>query len=88
MAEKPGEMRRSGFRVEGLGLMEKKMETTIMGNQMEKKMENDMETGIIMILGVRVTWTFQCSSFLGLLWFFGLGLLLGLPKRYYIGGSR
>ena len=26
--------------------------------------------------------------FLGLVWFFGLGLLLGLPKRYYIGGSR
>ena len=28
--------------------MEKKMETTIMENQMEKKMENEMETGIIM----------------------------------------
>ena len=27
--------------------MEKKMETTIMENQMEKKMENEMETGII-----------------------------------------
>ena len=26
--------------------MEKKMETTIMENQMEKKMENEMETGI------------------------------------------
>ena len=32
--------------------MEKKMETTIMENQMEKKMENEMETGIIM--GYRV----------------------------------
>ena len=29
--------------------MEKKMETTIMENQMEKKMENEMETGIIMV---------------------------------------
>ena len=29
------------------GIMEKKMETTIMENQMEKKMENEMETGII-----------------------------------------
>ena len=29
------------------------METTIMENQMEKKMENDMETGII-IRGFRV----------------------------------
>ena len=28
--------------------MEKKMETTIMENQMEKKMENEMETGIIL----------------------------------------
>ena len=27
-----------------LGVMEKKMETTIMENQMEKKMENEMET--------------------------------------------
>ena len=27
-----------------LGIMEKKMETTIMENQMEKKMENEMET--------------------------------------------
>ena len=26
-----------------IGIMEKKMETTIMENQMEKKMENDME---------------------------------------------
>ena len=31
-----------------IGIMEKKMETTIMENQMEKKMENEMETGIIM----------------------------------------
>ena len=29
--------------------MEKKMETTIMENQMEKKMEHEMETGIIMV---------------------------------------
>ena len=28
--------------------MEKKMEATIMENQMEEKMENEMETGIIM----------------------------------------
>ena len=28
--------------------MEKKMETTIMENQMEKKMENEMEAGNIM----------------------------------------
>ena len=30
-----------------LGIMEKKMETTIMENQMEKKMENEMDIGII-----------------------------------------
>ena len=30
-----------------IGIMEKKMETTIMEKQMEKKMENEMETGII-----------------------------------------
>ena len=30
-----------------MGIMEKKMEATIMENQMEKKMENEMETGII-----------------------------------------
>ena len=29
--------------------MEKKMETTIMENQMDKKMENEMDTGIIMV---------------------------------------
>ena len=29
--------------------MEKKMEATIMENQMEKKMENEMEAGIIMV---------------------------------------
>ena len=29
--------------------MENQMETTIMENQMEKKMENEMETGIIMV---------------------------------------
>ena len=29
-------------------IMEKKMEITIMENQMEKKMENEMETGIIL----------------------------------------
>ena len=31
-----------------IGIMEKNMETTIMENQMEKKIENEMETGIIM----------------------------------------
>ena len=30
-----------------IGIMEKKMETTLMENQMEKKMENEMDTGII-----------------------------------------
>ena len=36
-------------------IMEKKMETTIMENQMEKKMENEMETVIIQgIIGIRV----------------------------------
>ena len=30
-----------------MGIMEKKLETTIMENQLEKKMENEMETGII-----------------------------------------
>ena len=30
-----------------MGIMENKMETTIVENQMEKKMENEMETGII-----------------------------------------
>ena len=30
-----------------IGIMEKKMETTILENQMEKKMENEMENGII-----------------------------------------
>ena len=30
-----------------MGIMEKKMETTIMENLMEKKMENEMEAGII-----------------------------------------
>ena len=30
-----------------MGIMEKKMEATIMENQMEKKMENEMETGIL-----------------------------------------
>ena len=29
--------------------MEKKMEATIMENQMEKKMENEMETRIILV---------------------------------------
>ena len=29
-----------------IGIMEKKMEATIMENQMEKKMENEMETGV------------------------------------------
>ena len=33
-----------------VGIMEKKMETTIMENQMKKKMENEMETVIIMFL--------------------------------------
>ena len=37
------------------GIMENKMETTIMENQMENKMENDMETGgIFNPLGFRV----------------------------------
>ena len=31
-----------------IGIMEKKMETTIMENQVEEKMGNEMETGIIM----------------------------------------
>ena len=30
-----------------IGIMKKKMETTTMENQMEKNMENEMETGII-----------------------------------------
>ena len=30
-----------------IGIMEKKMETTIMENQMEKNMENEMDIGII-----------------------------------------
>ena len=34
------------------GIMEKKMETTIMENQMEKKMENEMETGIYYVFGL------------------------------------
>ena len=29
-----------------IGIMENQMETTIMENQMEKKMENEMETGV------------------------------------------
>ena len=29
-----------------IGIMENRMETTTMENQMEKKMENEMETGI------------------------------------------
>ena len=32
-----------------IGIMEKKMETTVMENQMEKNMENEMETGIIIV---------------------------------------
>ena len=36
--------------------MEKKMETTIMENQMEKKMENEMETVFMYgIIGIRVS---------------------------------
>ena len=31
-----------------MGIMENKVETTIMENQKEKKMENEMETGIIL----------------------------------------
>ena len=31
-----------------IGIMENQMETTIMENQMKKKMENEMETGIIL----------------------------------------
>ena len=30
-----------------IGIMKKKMEATIIANQVEKKMENEMETGII-----------------------------------------
>ena len=30
-----------------IGIMENKMEATIVENQMEKKMENEMETGIL-----------------------------------------
>ena len=30
-----------------IGIMENKLETTTMENQMDKKMENEMETGII-----------------------------------------
>ena len=30
-----------------MGIVENEMETTIMENQMEKKMENEMETGIV-----------------------------------------
>ena len=30
-----------------IGILENKMETTIMENQMEKKMENEMETGVV-----------------------------------------
>ena len=33
-----------------IGIMEKKMETTIMENQMEKKMENEMETAIYRVM--------------------------------------
>ena len=33
-----------------IGIMQKKMEATIMENQTEKKMENEMETGIILEL--------------------------------------
>ena len=46
-----GQKLRAALRQWGLGLrqfvMENKMETTILENQMEKKMENEMETGII-----------------------------------------
>ena len=31
-----------------IGVVENQMETTIMENQMEKTMENEMETGIIL----------------------------------------
>ena len=34
----------SGFWAQNIGIMENQMETTIMENQMEKKMENEMET--------------------------------------------
>ena len=35
--------------MQGNGIMENTMEATIMENQTEKKMENDMETGIITV---------------------------------------
>ena len=39
--------------------------------------------------GLGLTWSLQRSSFSGLVRLCRLGfLLLGLPKRYYIGGSR
>ena len=38
--------------------------------------------------GIETTWTLKYSSFMGLVLFFGLGLIFGLPKRYYIGGFR
>ena len=46
--------------------MEKRVETTIMENRMEKKMENEVETGIIMVLGLetwwtRITWLATCN---------------------------
>ena len=54
-----------------IGIMEKKMETTIMENQMEKKMENEMETGIyihyILFFGIWVSvhWQKDPAVFLG-----------------------
>ena len=46
-------MRRQGFYIcivywGNIGIMENQMKPTIMENQMEKKMENEMETGIIL----------------------------------------
>ena len=49
-----------------------------------------METTIIgfrVMLGL-LSRPSNVGSFLGLVWFFRLGFLLRLPKRYYIGGSR
>ena len=39
-----------------IGIMKNQMETTIMENQMEKKMENEMETGVIVLQCLR----FRC----------------------------
>ena len=46
-----------------IGIMEKKMEATIMENQMEKKMENEMETvGFGFIMPLKVAGSVEHSS--------------------------